>query len=79
MVETENESVENKQLFTVRRLAIYFDCTTEDGKPAVHTIFKWIRQGKLPPPDFRISQSAMYWRPETIDRWMTTYKRYVRS
>jgi hypothetical protein len=54
-------------LFSIRKLAEYFDCYTEDGKPASETILGWWHSGRIPPPDFRISRKAVYWKPETIE------------
>jgi hypothetical protein len=53
-------------LFSLRRLAEYFDCYTEDGKPATDSVREWWHAGKLPPPDVRLSRKAIYWKPETI-------------
>jgi hypothetical protein len=54
-------------LFSLRRLAEYFDCYTEDGKPATDTVLEWWHSGRIPPPDLRISRKAVYWKPETIE------------
>lgn len=53
-------------LFSLRRLAKFFDCKTEDGKPATETIRDWWHSGKIPPPDCRISRKAIYWKYKTI-------------
>ena len=53
-------------LFSLRRLAEFFDCYTERGKPSTETIRDWWHSGKLPPPDFRLSRKAIYWKYETI-------------
>ena len=37
-----------KPLFSLRRLAEYFDCYTEDGKPATDTILEWWHSGRIP-------------------------------
>jgi len=54
-------------LFSLRRLAEYFDCYTEDGKPATDTVLEWWHSVRIPPPDLRISRKAVYWKPETIE------------
>ncbi len=36
-------------LFSLRRLAEYFDCYTEDGKPATDTVLEWWHSGRIPP------------------------------
>ena len=53
-------------VFSLRRMAEYFDCYTENGKPATDTILEWWHSGRIPPPDIRISRKAIYWAPSTI-------------
>jgi hypothetical protein len=55
-----------RPLFSLSRLAEYFDCFTETGKPATDTVLQWWHDGKLPPPDVRMTRKAIYWKPETI-------------
>ncbi len=57
-------------LFSLRRLAEYLDCFTEEGKPATDTILDWWHSGRIPPPDCRISRKAVYWKPETIESFI---------
>jgi len=59
-----------KPLFSLRRLAEYFDCLTEDGKPATDTIRDWWHSGRLPPPDVRMSKKAVFWKPTTIQAFI---------
>ena len=59
-------------LFSLRRLAEFFDCYTAEGKPATDSILEWWHSGRIPPPDVRISRKAVYWRPETIDSFIRT-------
>lgn len=55
-----------KPLFSFRRLAEFFDLQKKNGAPNTQTISQWIREGKIPPPDVRISRSTAYWKHETI-------------
>lgn len=57
-------------LYSLRRLAEYFDCYTNDGRPATDTILEWWHSGRLPPPDVRISRKAVFWLPETIEEFV---------
>ncbi len=57
-------------LFSVRRLAEYFDCYKEDGTPSNDTILSWVRSGLLPAPDLRLSRKAIYWLPKTIHNYI---------
>ncbi len=57
-------------MFSLRRLAEFFDCYTEEGKPATDTILDWWHSGKIPPPDCRISRKAIYWLPTTIKNFI---------
>jgi len=59
-------------LFSLRRLAEFFDCIGDDGKPATETIRDWWHSGRLPPPDIRMSKKAVYWKPETIKNFVET-------
>jgi hypothetical protein len=61
---------ETRPLFSLRRLAEFFDCYTLDGRPATDSVREWWHQGKIPPPDVRITRKAVYWRPETIDEYI---------
>jgi hypothetical protein len=56
-----------KGMFSLRRLAEFFDCFDTSGRPCTETIREWWHSGKLPPPDVRISKKAIYWKPETIE------------
>ena len=67
---SEVEIAKVRPLYSLRRLAEYFDCYTNDGRPATDTILEWWHGGKLPPPDFRISRKAVYWLPETIEEFV---------
>lgn len=53
-------------LFSIRKLADFFDCKSVDGTPATNTIIEWWHAGKIPPPDLKLSRKAVYWKPETI-------------
>lgn len=55
-----------RPMFSTRRLAEFFDCKTAEGKPATDTVIDWWHSGKIPPPDCKISQKAVFWKPETI-------------
>ena len=55
-----------KPMLSLRRVAVFFDCYTADGKPATDTVLDWWHRGKIPPPDCRISRKAVYWKYETI-------------
>ena len=57
-------------LFSLQRLAEYFDCFTEDGRPATDSILEWWHSGRIPPPDCRISKKAVFWKPETIESFV---------
>lgn len=59
-------------LFSLRRLAEYFDCRTADGKPATDTILEYWHSGRIPPPDVRLSRKAVYWKPETISAFINS-------
>lgn len=62
----EIEVTQTPALFSLRRLAEFFDCYREDGKPATDSVLDWWHSGRIPPPDVRISRKAIYWKPETI-------------
>lgn len=53
-------------LFSLKRLAEFFDCRTETGEPNTETICEWWHAGRIPPPDLRMSRKAVYWKPETV-------------
>ena len=53
-------------MFSLRRLAEFFDCMAENGRPCTDTVREWWHSGRIPPPDLRLSRKAVYWRPETI-------------
>lgn len=57
-------------LYSIRRLAEYFDCRSEDGSPATDTILEWWHSGRIPPPDIKLSRKAIYWKPETIQTFV---------
>ncbi len=59
-----------RALFSTRRLAQYFDCYDEEGKPCTQTILEWWHSGRIPPPDIRLSRQSVYWRPETIEMFI---------
>jgi hypothetical protein len=61
---------EIRPLFSLRRLAQFFDLYTEAGRPATDSILEWWHSGKIPPPDVRISRKAVFWLPETIDEFI---------
>ena len=56
-----------RSLFSIRKLAEYFDCYSEAGKPSTDTILDWWHSGRIPPPDLKISRKAVYWKPSTIE------------
>jgi hypothetical protein len=62
--------VETTPLFSLRRLAEFFDCHTDAGKPATDTILQWWHDGKIPPPDVRLTRKAVYWKPETVKEFI---------
>jgi hypothetical protein len=62
----EIEIKELPPMFSLRRLAEFFDCYEDSGKPSTQTILGWWHSGRIPPPDFRLSKKAVYWLPETI-------------
>jgi len=64
--------VQVRPLFSLRRLAEYFDLYTKDGRPATDSVREWWHSGKLPPPDFRLTRKSVYWKPETIDEFVRT-------
>jgi hypothetical protein len=64
--------VQTAPLISVRQLANLFDLHESDGSPAGATILEWWHSGRIPPPDLRISRKALYWRRETIERWIET-------
>ena len=35
---------------------------------SAETIRRWLRSGKLPPPDVAVSHLSSYWRRETLER-----------
>jgi hypothetical protein len=47
-------------LLALAAVAEMFD-TTSRG------IWDWVREGKFPPPDLRVSLKSAYWRQETIN------------
>lgn len=53
-------------LFSVRKLAEFFDCKSDDGSPATNTIIEWWHSARIPPPDLKLSRKAIYWKSETI-------------
>ena len=53
-------------MFSIRRLAEYFGYYNAAGQPSTQTIINWWHTGRIPPPDFRLSRKAVFWRPETI-------------
>jgi hypothetical protein len=57
-------------LFSLRRLAEFFDCFTDEGKPATDTVLQWWHDGKIPPPDLRVTRKAIYWKPETVKEFI---------
>jgi hypothetical protein len=59
-----------RPLFSLRRLAEYFDLYTKDGRPATDSVREWWHQGRIPPPDVRISRKAVFWKPETIREYI---------
>jgi hypothetical protein len=46
-------------LYSIRRLAEYFDCST-------YTLLELWHSGKIPSPDLKLSRKSVYWKPETI-------------
>ena len=59
-------------LFSLRRLAEFFDCYDRRGRPATETVRDWWHSGRLPPPDVRMSRKAVYWKVDTIERFINT-------
>lgn len=59
-----------RPLFSLRRLAQFFDLYTEDGRPATDSILEWWHSGRIPPPDVRISRKAVFGLHETIDEFV---------
>lgn len=53
-------------LFSLKRLAEFFDCCDRSGAPSTETILEWWHSGRIPPPDIKLSRKAIYWKPETI-------------
>lgn len=64
-----------KPLLSLRFMAELFDCIKKDGSPATNTILEWCRSGRLPPPDLRLSRKKMFWKPETINRFVDAGKK----
>ena len=55
-----------KPMFNAKRLADFLGVETHNGEPATKTITQWVREGKLPPPDLRLSIKTILWKYETI-------------
>ena len=57
-------------MFSLRRLAEFFDLRSRGGRPGTATVREWWHSGKLPPPDVRMSRKCVYWKPSTIRRFV---------
>jgi predicted DNA-binding transcriptional regulator AlpA len=36
----------------------------------VRTILRWRAVGEFPPPDFKKGQNMLFWRRETVEKWI---------
>lgn len=68
---------EVEPVFSIRKLAEYLDFHKSDGKPATDSVLELWHSGRIPPPDFRITRKAVYWKVQTIKNFIENGGNYV--